>query len=88
MRLIRILSILLFFYHSFVLAQDSGSLVRQFIKWETEANPTVLKSSKALPIEHYEIPLDLIKTSFNENFDEATNRSLIFEKVVSFNFWI
>jgi hypothetical protein len=50
------------------------------VEWETNANNITKKSAAAMEIEHYEIPLRLLKSSWVKNIDNQLKDSLIFKK--------
>lgn len=52
----------------------------QLVTWETEANAVSLRSNDVIRLEHYEIPLRLLKQDIDEALDENIKSSLIFTK--------
>lgn len=53
---------------------------KQLVTWETKANAIANRSDEVIRVEHYEIPLRLLQSDFDESLDQATKDSIIFFK--------
>lgn len=53
---------------------------QQLVTWETKANAISNRSNEVIRVEHYEIPLRLLQSDFDESLDQAARDSLIFTK--------
>jgi hypothetical protein len=53
---------------------------QQLVTWETQYNAVSHRSDQLISVEHYEIPLRLLKHDFESSIDEKTKSSLIFIK--------
>ena len=53
---------------------------KQLVSWETKANAIANRSDEVIRVEHYEIPLRLLQSDFDESLDQATKDSIIFFK--------
>ncbi len=53
---------------------------QQLVNWETEANAVSLRSNDIIRLEHYEIPLRLLKQDIDDGLSEDIKSSLIFTK--------
>jgi hypothetical protein len=62
--------------------KESGpsAAVLKLVEWETTANNVTTKSAAAMDVDHYEIPLKLLKSSWVKNIDKDLKDSLIFKK--------
>ncbi len=54
--------------------------VRQLVDWETWANAVSLRSSDPIPITHFEIPFELLRSEISVALEPEVRDALMFEK--------
>ncbi len=59
---------------------DAESALKQLAVWETEGNAVATRSSQAIQIEHFEIPLRLLEKDFSKRVDPETFNSIVFKR--------
>lgn len=52
----------------------------KLVTWETKANAVANRSNEVIALEHFEIPLRLLKADYDDTLDQSIKDSLIFEK--------